>query len=72
MNANTINRIREAAKYQKMAMKALLPPNAAAHLDVIENELQQMLQEFITGAEKENEEETEKKAGKKVKKVSIQ
>lgn len=72
MNVNTINRIREAAKYQKMAMQALLPPNAAGHLDVIEKELQQMLQEFIMGEESKTEKKTEPDTAKKVKKVSIQ
>ena len=40
-----LHRLMEAKKYQKMALMALLPESAGAHIEVIERELSAMLME---------------------------
>ena len=47
MNSDTFDRMKEAGKYQKMALRALFPEQAAGHLDVIEGELKAMMKELV-------------------------
>lgn len=47
MNKERLERLKEAAKYQKMAVRALLPERAAEHIEVIEKELQKMVMECV-------------------------
>ena len=68
MNAEILQRAREAKKYQMMAVKALFPNIQNEHMKVIEKEIKAMLMEGImdcmsqcmaanaTGAEKETKE----------------
>lgn len=44
-----IDRLREAAKYQRMAFSALLPEELTGHIDVIENEFKAMLKDTVIG-----------------------
>lgn len=53
MDREMINRMKEAAKYQKMAIRALFPEQAAEHLDVIEGELKAMFHELVMDAVKQ-------------------
>lgn len=45
MDREYVNRIKEAKKYQKMAVYALLPESAGKHLEVIGKEVSAMLNE---------------------------
>lgn len=47
MNKTTIQRFKEAKKYQKLAIRAILPEQAAKHMDVIEKEVKEMFFECI-------------------------
>lgn len=47
MNKEMMERIMEAGKYQKMAIRALVPDSKQEHLDVIEKELKALLLEDI-------------------------
>ena len=53
-----INRLKEAAEYQKKAIRALIPDRMLKHMDVIGNEIKLMVAECMETPEKE----TEKKA----------
>ena len=44
-NGEMINRFREAAGYQRKAIRVLFPEKMGAHLDVIENEIKMMVVE---------------------------
>ena len=44
-NSEVIYRLREAAKYQRMAVRCLIPERMSGHLDVIGNELKLILAE---------------------------
>ena len=73
MNKEFIRRLRNASKYQKMAIKELFPAETNAHLEVIERELKAMvtetamkwISEFKAGGDTEEESE------ERVKKVEI-
>jgi len=79
MNRESMSRLKQAAEYEKMAIKALFPERAAKHIDVIEKELHAMFMEMVVDAirfeeadSKEgspNDVNTEKTS--KVKKVNI-
>ena len=45
MNKELIKRLKNAGKYQKMAIKELFPKETNAHLEVIERELKAMVSE---------------------------
>lgn len=45
MNMESLDRIKEAKKYQKMALRALLPESAGEHLEIIEKEFSAMMKE---------------------------
>lgn len=47
MNAKTLERLKEAGEYQKMAVKALLPEYTHKHVEVIEGELKAIFWECI-------------------------
>ena len=59
-----IKRLKEAAGYQRQAVKCLLPESMGKHLDVIGNELKMMIIEAAVDLVK-NEEVSEKKSGSK-------
>ena len=69
MKSETIQRLIQAKKYQKMALRALLPEKAAGHLDIIERACRALLLDCLKemGTEKQPEEKT----GGEVKKVTI-
>lgn len=46
MNAEMMNRVMEAGKYQKKAIMALFPDSFAGHIEVIEKELSAMFMEY--------------------------
>ena len=81
MNSETFNRIKEASKYEKMAIRALFPEKVSGHLDIIEGELKEMFKELIIDVVKEEmkqecKEENKdsvkyKRSSTKVKKVEI-
>lgn len=81
MNKEMMNRMREARKYQKMAIRALMPERMAEHVDVIEHEVKEMVRETIIDVVKDrvwdnlNEKSQETTASQekesKVKKVTI-
>ena len=81
MNKEMMNRMREARKYQKMAIRALMPERMAEHVDVIEHEVKAMVRETIIDVVKDrvwdnlNEKSQETTASQekesKVKKVTI-
>ena len=60
MKSETIQRLIQAKKYQKMALRALLPEKAAGHLDIIERECRALLLDCLKemGTEKQPEEKT--------------
>jgi len=69
------SRIKEAKKYEMLALRALLPKEAGAHIEVIEKEIKAMImecvldfvkQENVKAGTQDNEEQV-----KKVKKVTI-
>lgn len=62
MNREMIERLKEASKYEKMAIRALLPEKAAGHIEVIEGELHAMFLEFVMDAVKEGMAEQMKRA----------
>lgn len=71
MNKKMWKRFREAYHYERLAARALLGPDVSAHLDVIENEMKEMLEECIfkmIKAEMEDKSQDEKKN----KKVTIE
>lgn len=45
MNKDMRKRFMEAKRYQKMALKALIPENERKHFEVIGNELKEMMME---------------------------
>ena len=65
MNKEMAKRIREAAKYKKLAVRALFPESATEHLDVMEKEMTAMVMEFLKKEEKTSTQE------KKAKHVNI-
>ena len=50
-----INRLKEAAEYQKKAIRALFPERMLKHIDVIGNEIKLMVAECMETPEKEPE-----------------
>lgn len=76
MNGENRQRFKEAAEYQRKAMRALLPEQMAGHLERIEQELKAIMLEFamelvkehMQGKAKETEasDSPEKTAAKKV------
>ena len=50
-----INRLKEAAEYQKKAIRALFPERMLKHIDVIGNEIKLMVAECMENPESENE-----------------
>lgn len=50
-----INRLKEAAEYQKKAIRALFPERMLKHIDVIGNEIKLMVAECMEKPESENE-----------------
>ena len=50
-----INRLKEAAEYQKKAIRALFPERMLKHMDVIGNEIKLMVAECMEKPESENE-----------------
>lgn len=73
MNKELIQRIKTAAKYQKMAIKELFPKETNAHLEVIERELKAMVSEAAVkwiSEFKDTDEPAEPDEGR-VKKVEI-
>ncbi|SFR59395.1 hypothetical protein SAMN05661086_00395 [Anaeromicropila populeti] len=59
MNREMIDRLREAKKYELMAMKALFPDSQSEHIEVMKNEIKEMVVEFVFEffAQKSSEEE---------------
>lgn len=73
MNKELIQRIKNAGKYQKMAIKELFPKETNAHLEVIERELKAMVSEAAVKwmSELKNMDEPAESDGERVKKVEI-
>lgn len=83
MNVKTLERLKEAGKYQKMAVKALLPEYAHKHVEVIESELKAIVWECIgetvknqwavkaVNAMESTAENKQEMSGKKVKSIVI-
>ena len=73
MNKELIQRLKNAGKYQKMAIKELLPKETNAHLEVIERELRAMVTEAAVKwmSEFKDTDEPAKTEGERVKKVEI-
>ena len=73
MNKELIKRLKNAGKYQKMAIKELFPKETSAHLEVIERELKAMVTEAAVKwmSEFTDTEEPEENSGERVKKVEI-
>lgn len=47
MNQETLNRLREAKRYEIMAIKALFPEKTSKHIDIIEKEVKAIMREFV-------------------------
>ncbi|MCR5722685.1 MAG: hypothetical protein K6G72_10130 [Lachnospiraceae bacterium] len=73
MNKELIQRIKNAGKYQKMAIKELFPKETNAHLEVIERELKAMVSEAAVKwmSELKNTDEPAETDEGRVKKVEI-
>lgn len=81
MNKELFERLSEAKKYESMAIRALLPKEAEAHLSIIEHEMKAIIYECVesilkqkndkTYEDKEADEEAKNKNAK-VKKVIIE
>ncbi|SHO42951.1 hypothetical protein [Anaerocolumna xylanovorans] len=79
MNKEMVSRLREAGKYEKMAIRALLPERAVKHMEVIEKEMRTMFMEMVTDAVRcagnvrndDGQNESEKEKDSKVKKINI-
>lgn len=73
MNKELIKRLKNAGKYQKMAIKELLPKETNAHLEIIERELKAMVSEAAVKwmSEFKRADEPAKTEGERVKKVEI-
>ncbi|MFA9377876.1 MAG: hypothetical protein ACERKZ_14140 [Lachnotalea sp.] len=80
MNKDVMDKIREARKYQNMAVRALFPEKVVGHLEVIEEELKAMLKEVVVEVvkqetKKQNDRDSEpvinKEDSSKIKKVKI-
>lgn len=73
MNKELIQRIKNAGKYQKMAIKELFPKETNAHLEVIERELKAMVTEAAVKwmSELKNTDEPAETDEGRVKKVEI-
>ena len=73
MNKELIRRIKNASKYQKMAIKELFPAETNAHLEVIERELKAMVTETAVKwmSEFKTSDVAEEPAEERVKKVEI-
>ena len=52
-NHEMISRLREAAGYQKKAVRVLFPERMGAHFDVIENEIKMIFMETLADMMKE-------------------
>ena len=73
MNKELIKRLKNAGKYQKMAIKELFPKETNAHLEVIERELKAMVSEVAVKwiSEFKDTDEPAESDGERVKKVEI-
>ncbi len=74
MDKTMLHRITEARNYGKLAVKALLPEQAAGHLDIIEREIKAMITECVIDMLKQEEEgskQEDKNTSEKIKKVNI-
>lgn len=60
MDKSFINRVTEAKKYGKLAVRALLPEQAAVHLDNIEKELKAIITECVIDMTRQEKEEVQK------------
>ena len=58
------DRLKEAAMYQKKAIRALIPERMLKHIDVIGNELKLMVAECLVNDEKKSDTESKPKTGK--------
>lgn len=74
MNKEMIKRLKNAGKYQKMALKELFPASANAHLEVIEREIKAMVTEAAVKwmSEFKDDSNTSETADERVKKVEIE
>lgn len=73
MNKELIKRLKNAGKYQKMAIKELFSKETNAHLEVIERELKAMVSEAAVKwiSEFKDTDEPAESDGEGVKKVEI-
>ena len=73
MNKELIKRLKNAGKYQKMAIKELFPKETSAHLEVIERELKAMVTEATVKwmSEFKVDDEVSEPSEERVKKVEI-
>jgi len=73
MNKELIKRLKNAGKYQKMAIKELFPKETNAHLEVIERELKAMVSEAAVKwiSEFKDTDEPAESDSERVKKVEI-
>ncbi|MBO4680228.1 MAG: hypothetical protein J5626_11240 [Lachnospiraceae bacterium] len=73
MNKELIRRLKNASKYQKMAIKELFPAETNAHLEVIERELKAMVTETAVKwmSEFKADDEVSEPSEERVKKVEI-
>lgn len=73
MNKELIKRLKNAGKYQKMAIKELFPKETNAHLEVIERELKAMVSEAAVKwiSEFKDADEPAESDDERVKKVEI-
>ena len=58
------DRLKEAAMYQRKAIRALIPEQMLKHIDVIGNELKLMAAECLIKDEKKGDTESKPKTGK--------
>ena len=73
MNKELIQRLKNAGRYQRMAIKELFPKETNAHLEVIEREIKAMVAEAAVKlmSEFKGTEEPAETEGERVKKVEI-
>ena len=73
MNKELLRRLKNASKYQKMAIKELFPTETNAHLEVIERELKAMVTETAVKwmSEFKVDDEVSEPSEERVKKVEI-
>lgn len=72
MEQSFIERVIEAKKYGKLAVRALLPEQAAVHLDNIEKELKAIITECVIDIVRHEKEEVKQdNTSSNIKKVKI-